>query len=772
MTSDPTFLRAVAAEVRAAGEYNRNEQIEPAAILWPDKERQWEPLLPQLRAVLPLLTLGPYDPAARSGPSYWVRCALARTLEDVDLPVGEPAVVYLPGVARADIRAVDECPAELQPLAELQYRGVIWTHKNGRDWTVAGFLSSADGGLGIDVAGDNETREALLRARVALADVPLSRLRREAPLRASFFNTLMIADVPRALLRWLDDPEVFRTSLMPGIWDAFRGICVADYGFDPETGGALIAASLLGTREGAWPVVWERFAESPRAYPGIPARLRAAHRQPQLPLFYHPDSWPDENERREAELRHTLAALRDQHPDAARVALRDLEAHHGPRRSWVWGELGEAPLATALRHLHDLAATTARPLGGATITAIATTYTAHGWQADDAALRALAAVSRQEDSDAVAAAIEALYRTWLEASATEFQAAVRSEQPAYGAAAPPPPSTPPGTCLLFSDALRYDVAQRLAGLLQQRGLSPSLSWGLAALPPVTSTAKPAVAPVASQLRGADDFNTAVQATGSKVTAEMLRRLLAMAGYQDLRGTATGDPSGRGWTELGEIDAYGHEHGVRLARHVVQEVADLAERVEALLAAGWQRVVIVTDHGWLLLPEGLPKVELPAHLTEVRKGRCARLKPNADTGLQTVGWRWDEHVNVAIAPGIGCFEAGKQYEHGGLSPQECIIPVLTVVAATVVESVAIEAIVWRGLRCRAILRHAPVGAVVDIRLQPGSPATSLVARPARPDDDGLAAPLVEDDDYLGRDVYVVVLSESGAVLTQQPTIVGE
>ena len=34
------------------------------------------------------------------------------------------------------------------------------------------------------------------------------------------------------------------------------------------------------------------------------------------------------------------------------------------------------------------------------------------------------------------------------------------------------------------------------------------------------------------------------------------------------------------------------------------------RVESLLAAGWREVRIVTDRGWLLLPGGLPKTDLP------------------------------------------------------------------------------------------------------------------------------------------------------------------
>ena len=42
----------------------------------------------------------------------------------------------------------------------------------------------------------------------------------------------------------------------------------------------------------------------------------------------------------------------------------------------------------------------------------------------------------------------------------------------------------------------------------------------------------------------------------------------------------------------------------------------------LLEAGWTSVRIVTDHGWLYLPEGLPKVDLPKHLTLSRWARCA------------------------------------------------------------------------------------------------------------------------------------------------------
>src|SRR5438105_4464982 len=82
-------------------------------------------------------------------------------------------------------------------------------------------------------------------------------------------------------------------------------------------------------------------------------------------------------------------------------------------------------------------------------------------------------------------------------------------------------------------------------------------------------------------------------------------------------------------------AYAHDHGWRVAHHLSAELRTLERRVAALIEHGWKQLVVVTDHGWLLLPGGLPKADLPEHLTEVRKGRCARLKEGSKTDQQVV-----------------------------------------------------------------------------------------------------------------------------------------
>ena len=726
--------------------------------------------MPRLRAALPLLTLGPYDPPAQTGPAIWLRCMIARTLIEADWPETETPILYLPGVSRQDLRAVAECPQALRPLAELQYRGTLFTQKNARDWTIEAFLRSADGGLEIEVSTDTATREALPRTLLRLADEPLAALRAEVPITAARLNALLNPEPVRDLLLWMNDSQGQRAAKDVAAWGAFRDHCKTQFGFDPEADGALTAAALLGQRQGAWQSVWNRFAEAPARYPGLPALLRQARPAKADDLFFDPSTWPQDNEEAETALRADLAVLPDSQADARRQ-VRDLEQRNGPRRQWVWAELGQSPLASVLPALAALADATEYALGGSTPQEIAASYTGGGWRADIAVLDALAGVAAGTDVAAIKHALNVLYHPWLRAGAEAFQESIkRHPLPLPTASAP---TAKAGVCTLFADGLRYDIAERVAAALEEKGQTVGRDWQFTALPGVTPTAKPAVSPVAALLGPGAGFDTIVAADNAKVTAEVLRREMVGQGYAILGGDDTGKPAGAAWSETGHLDEYGHGQGWRLALRVAEEVKGIAERVGALLDAGWAEVKIVTDHGWLLLPGGLPKAELPEHLTESRKGRCARLKPNSQTDQQTVPWRWDPDVRIAVAPGIGCYVAGREYEHGGLSPQECVTPVLRVRAGvSAPPSATISDVKWRGLRCRVQVADPTPGIMVDLRTKAADPATSLATAVRPVDGSGQAALVVEDDSREGESVHVVLLDAGGNVIGKMNTTVGE
>ncbi|MDP8931427.1 MAG: BREX-1 system phosphatase PglZ type B, partial [Actinomycetota bacterium] len=157
-----TLLDQVETHLTAALAFNENAEVAPVALLWPDRDRHFAEAVEMLRPRMPILTLGELDEAGGVGPAYWLRCVIAGTV-DVELTEGTP-VVYLPGVAREDLRAIEECPRSLAPIAELQYRGQWFAHPNGKDWTARAFLTNKERGLGLDVADDAATNEALLGA--------------------------------------------------------------------------------------------------------------------------------------------------------------------------------------------------------------------------------------------------------------------------------------------------------------------------------------------------------------------------------------------------------------------------------------------------------------------------------------------------------------------------------------------------------------------------------------------------------------------------------
>jgi hypothetical protein len=77
-----TVFDALLASLQKAADYNRDDTVPPAAVLWPDEKREWERLTARLRAVLPqFFVLGPYDAANRTGPAIW--------LGAVSLPVAD-----------------------------------------------------------------------------------------------------------------------------------------------------------------------------------------------------------------------------------------------------------------------------------------------------------------------------------------------------------------------------------------------------------------------------------------------------------------------------------------------------------------------------------------------------------------------------------------------------------------------------------------------------------------------------------------------------------
>lgn len=767
-----TVYSSLVKAIRTASIYNPEVQVAPACVLWPDRDRQWEAVIPLLQAELTeLFVLGDYALDKRVGPAIWLRCVMAEKVEGISLPAGSIPIFYLPGVSRQDLRAIESCPEPLKPLAELQYRGVIWSQINAKDWTLLSFLKSDQGGLGLDVAQDGDTKNAMQLALHRLLDEDVALLEGKR-LDKDYFNTLLTGGDPtRDLLQWLDQGDLFRQSRGENEWQAFVGLCKSQLAFDPENQGPLEGGAKLANHEGPWDAIWERFCEAPKRYPNISALIRKC----QLPIFdlfataENAGGWPQWNEAQETSLQTDLLAVENLPDHEARKKVLELEKKHGERRELVWTELGESPLTQALGYLVVLAEVTQHNLAAGTLADLTAGYRNRGWLADDSLLKALACAEGSKEFDAISAAIRAMYLPWAEDSARHLQAVWKKE----------PPKAPCGTgngtapeCVVFVDGLRFDCAKRLVLLLEKAGLTVDESEKWAALPSVTGTCKPAIAPLVKENTIAEEPEPN---NFEPLTTYQFKKALEQNGWTILNKKSSVPEADsikppKLWVECGDLDHEGHGRGWKLARQMDLLLAEVQERVVNLVEAGWRKIRVITDHGWLLLPGGLPKVELPSSVTESKWGRCAIIKPGASSNGLEFPWYWNPNQLFALADGISCFRMGEDYTHGGISLQECLTLEL-LVSGDVDSQVSFTDLVWKGLRCTIAVEGESAGLSLDLRAKPGNPNTSITVSVKKLKNNGTASVVVENEDLEGSNATVVLIDENGGLVAQIATVVG-
>ena len=785
--SDGTLVHGLArALIDAAQTFDAGKDW-PAALLWPDPERQWFSAFGELRRRLAaqriaLYAYGEYSPQEGIGPSIWLRCLVespgAPSLKGA-IPNGLLPVILLPNVSWRALREPLTLAKGLQTLVEMQYRGDVFRQRRqARDWTVATFLRDPDQGLGLKVATDSRTDEAARRAIPALLDLPLEGWR-DRNLGAEDFDGLLVNDKERDLLRWIGDPDAPRAGMTDAAWSAFRDQIKRDYSIDLDQKGALqTAIERLARRSGPWRKVWDRVADSPQQFRSVCERIRAETQQKQGDLLPglgegDPVHNPHDNFVAEKVLAQDLSELSNLSSREAAEKVIILEEQHRSRRASLWARLGEAPLATALEPLTRLAAATERGLPGDDLTALASSYTEDGWRVDAALIETIAAAGTRED--VVARAAGTLYRPWVDTLTRRFRAVYET---AGEAARPAPLAIEPGTLVLFVDGLRMDVGQSVTEHLGNSGTQASLAWRLAPIPTLTATAKALVTPIGDSIAGrgkVDAFLPLEMSSGRPATLDVLRKAMLARGIQVIDSGTASSPEklvSIGYAECGNIDNDGHNMGLRLAAHLQTEISRICQYVQDLKGAGWSRIRIVTDHGWLMMPGGFESIRLPTSALIAKGHRAAILQEDAAAELAFIPWHWDKSVRIAVPPGAEAFRAGQVYSHGGLSPQECVIPDITVggESSTKGESPRITAITWRRLRLTVEMSGELADVSVEVRRKERDAASRVDVASAV---EGTRARLtISDDVDEGDPVLIVLIDRHGSVVDARATRVGD
>ncbi|WP_257301031.1 BREX-5 system phosphatase PglZ [Haloarchaeobius sp. FL176] len=245
--------------------------------------------------------------------------------------------------------------------------------------------------------------------------------------------------------------------------------------------------------------------------------------------------------------------------------------------------------------------------------------------------------------------------------------------------------------ILLIDALRFDLAQQLAEALND-SFDVTRETRLSTFPSETKFGMAALTPGRS-------FRFSVRMHNGTLTPFQGDRLLSNKGqrisFLDDEGWAVPDDRESGWGQHQiayydkEIDEVGEGEIGEMVHHFHDYVSELASMIRQKLdEESWDRIYVVTDHGFVLLPEGTTTEAVPSDTpdSEVKYRRVA--------GDDLSGLSNGVHVS-ASTPGIDYLDTGLQvlvyprqhfskqgysgdrYYHGGLLPQECMLSFLEI-----------------------------------------------------------------------------------------------
>lgn len=261
------------------------------------------------------------------------------------------------------------------------------------------------------------------------------------------------------------------------------------------------------------------------------------------------------------------------------------------------------------------------------------------------------------------------------------------------------------TAYVLVDALRYELGRDLATRFERLKAAVGVRPALAAVPTITQVGMAAITPGADErfdIKLDSDARLVVHVDGEAVCTvpDRIKRLekdhgkvadvpldkLAHYTNRELKKRIEG--AALVVVRSNEIDADGESDQLAASWGSFDATLDvLHTAVARLLHAGLQRVILTADHGFLAVRQVGEELKVD--------------KPSTGTGeLHRRAWIGiggtvtDSTVKVPlsdfgigggldiIAPrGLGVFVAGGglQFFHGGLSPQELVVPVITVVS---------------------------------------------------------------------------------------------
>lgn len=245
--------------------------------------------------------------------------------------------------------------------------------------------------------------------------------------------------------------------------------------------------------------------------------------------------------------------------------------------------------------------------------------------------------------------------------------------------------------VLLIDALRYDLAQRLAAELND-SFDVSRETKLSTLPSETKFGMAALTPGRSFRFSLEMYNGALTPfQGDRSLSNKQRRKDSLSD----EGWSVPEDWEDGWGEHRiayydkEIDEVGEGQIGEMVNHFDNYVTELAAMIrDKLNNKNWDRIFVVTDHGFVLLPDGTTTESVPSEApeSEVKYRRVAGedlsgLTNGVSVSGSTSGLDYlKTNLQLLVDPRQHFSKqgySGDRYYHGGLLPQECMLSFLEI-----------------------------------------------------------------------------------------------
>lgn len=395
---------------------------------------------------------------------------------------------------------------------------------------------------------------------------------------------------------------------------------------------------------------------------------------------------------------------------ARSVATQRLQRSPGvPDPTTSWGAQWRA--VEAIAALRSEVLTCTAPATGA---GVLSWYAERGWKVDrthrrlELARTELGVFGALEDALTTA---RVAYDHWLDVLLTRFTASLADGALEPGALLRQGEvhdrfvsgGSPTRTAYVWVDALRYELGVELLEALRPVAEHLRIEAAVAAAPTITPVGMANLLPnAASALRVGLEGEQIVVTLGTTVVGDVpARRDLLRARHGVVADLDLNDAAQKGEKALTnavgnadvvllrsqEVDAAGESGLLSVAWSHFETVINLLAGVVARLAqVGIERVVISADHGFIALGQDLGPnrvVDPPAGAMGSTKRRVFVGRggvPNPATvrvPLAACGVTSD--LDIVVPRGLAVFRAGggRQFFHGGLSPQELIVPVIIV-----------------------------------------------------------------------------------------------